>query len=485
VTTALEVRTVRHVIGGEVVDSLSGETFETLNPHDNSLLGSVALGGKEDANRAVSAAREAFPAWAGLTPTDRARLLHRLADAIEAEGDALAVVDTLDMGKPLRLTRADVARAALNFRFFADFAAGVDSESWTLPKRHTYVRYEPAGVAACISPWNFPLMQASWKVAPALAFGCTAVLKPAEQSPLSASRLGELALEVGLPSGVLNVLHGFGPDGAGEALTTHPDVARVAFTGESRTGQAILAAIAPTLKPVSFELGGKSANIVFADADLDRAVPGSVEGVFHNTGQVCLAGSRILVERGIHDEFVDRFVAATEALKIGNPLDEATEIGPIVERVHYDKVAGYVEIGREEGARLVAGGTPPDDPALAAGNYLRPTVLVDVTNAMRVCREEIFGPVAAITPFEGEEEAIAIANDSPYGLAGMLWTTNLDRAHRVAARVETGTIWVNCFFERELRAPFGGAKASGIGREGGRYSRDFFTEPKAVVIKFP
>jgi aminomuconate-semialdehyde/2-hydroxymuconate-6-semialdehyde dehydrogenase len=284
---------------------------------------------------------------------------------------------------------------------------------------------------------------------------------------------------------VLNVVQGFGPDGAGAALTTHPDVARVTFTGESRTGQAILAAVAPTLKPVSFELGGKSANIVFADADLDRAIAGSVEGVFHNTGQVCLAGSRILVERGIYDEFLDRFVTATEALKIGNPLEEDTSIGPLVERAHLAKVAGYVEIGREEGARLLTGGSPPDDPALRAGNYLRPTVFADTHNEMRVCREEIFGPVAAIIPFETEAEAVAIANDSPYGLAGMLWTTDLDRAHRVAAAVETGTMWVNCFFERELRSPFGGVKASGIGREGGRWSRDFFTDQKAVVIKFP
>ena len=474
---------IRHVIGGESVASAAGETFETRNPHDGSLLAEVAAGTAAEADAAVAAAREAFPVWSRMGSAERGRLMHGLADLLEARTDELAALETADCGKPIRQARRDISRSALNFRFFADHAAAVDSETWEEGGLRTIVRYEPGGVAACISPWNFPLMQASWKVAPALAFGCTAVLKPAEQTPVTAERLGLLALEAGIPAGVLNVVQGFGPDSVGEALTRHPDVDRITFTGESRTGKAIMHAAADGLKPVSFELGGKSANVIFADCDLDAAVPGAISGIFHNNGEVCLAGSRILVECSIHDEFVERFVAATRALRVGDPSDEATDIGPLVERPHLDKVASYVRLGVEEGAELLHGGGAPDDPALAAGNYIEPAVFAGVANSFRVCREEIFGPVAVIVPFEDEREAVAIANDSPYGLAGMVWTENLRRAHRVAAAIETGMVWVNCFYERELRAPFGGVKQSGIGREGGRHSREFFTEPKAVGMR--
>ncbi len=474
---------VLHVIGGERVASVDGATFTTTDPHDGSTIAEVARGSEADADRAVSAARDAFAEWGAAPASRRARAMHALADLLEGETEALAALETADAGKTIRQSRTDVARAALNLRFFADYAAGADSETWDVEGLRTLVRYEPAGVVACISPWNFPLMQATWKVAPALAFGCTVVLKPAEQTPLSAERLGVLAVEAGIPPGVLNVVQGFGPGEAGEALTRHPGVDRITFTGESRTGQAIMAAAAPGLTPVSFELGGKSANIVFADCDLDAAVAGAVAGVFHNNGEVCLAGSRILVDRAIHEEFVEGFVAATRKLKVGDPRGEGTDIGPLVEDVHLRKVADYVALGVAEGAELRCGGVAPDDPTLAAGNYLEPAVFTGVDNGMRVCREEIFGPVAVVVPFEGEEEAIAIANDSPYGLAGMVWTEDLRRAHRVAARMDTGMVWVNCYYERELRAPFGGVKSSGIGREGGRYSRDFFTEPKAVGMR--
>ena len=324
-------------------------------------------------------------------------------------------------------------------------------------------------------------MLASWKIAPALAFGNTVVLKPAEQSPMTAARLGELALEAGFPPGVLNVLHGFGPGEAGEALTRDARVDRITFTGESATGRAIMAAASEHLTPVSFELGGKSANVVFDDADLDAALAGALRGIFGNNGEMCLAGSRLLVQRGIADEFVERFTAAAAALRVGDPKDPATEVGPLVERAQWEKVDGYVRLGVEEGGTVLAGGGRPA--GLDGGEYYAPTVLGGMRNDMRTVQEEIFGPVESVVVFDTEEDALAMANASRYGLAGMLWTRDLDRAHRMAAQWRTGTVWVNCFFVRDLRLPFGGERHSGIGREGGAYSREFFTEPRAVVIK--
>jgi aminomuconate-semialdehyde/2-hydroxymuconate-6-semialdehyde dehydrogenase len=480
------MRHVQHFIDGRFTDSVDGRTFESITPIDNSVIATVAHGGAAEVDRAVAAARAAFPGWARTSPEERRAVLYRIAEGIEARIDELAEWETRDMGKPITDARSkDMPRSATNLRFFADWAVHAATETYAKPWDGvlTYTLREPLGVIGAISPWNFPLMLLTWKVAPALAFGCTVVAKPAEQSPITTSILAEICADAGLPDGVFNVVHGFGPGSAGEAITTHPDVDAVTFTGESNTGRAIMAAAAPTMKRLSFEMGGKSANIVCADADLDAAVAGSLRGIFVNQGEVCLAGSRLLVQRPVYEEFVARFVEGAEAWKVGDPLDPTSQMGPLVSAEHLDKVLGYIDLAQEEGAKLVTGGHRLTDGELAAGNYLAPTVFVDADNQMRVCQEEIFGPVQMVTPFDEVDEAIAIANESRFGLAGMVWTQNLDTAHRVAREVRTGTMWVNCFFVRDLRAPFGGYKDSGMGREGGDHSYDFFTEAKAVVLK--
>ena len=482
------MRHVQHFIDGEFVDSADGNTFESVTPIDNTVLATVAEGGAPEVDRAVAAARSAFGAWGGMDPEDRRIILHRVAQGIEDRLDELAEWETRDMGKPITSSRSkDMPRSARNFRFFADYAAQAETKAWNQQAKgvFSYELREPLGVVGSISPWNFPLMLMTWKVAPALAFGCTVVAKPAEQSPITASILAEICRDAGMPPGVFNVVNGFGPDSAGEALTTHPDIDAVTFTGESNTGRAIMAAAAPTLKKLSFEMGGKSANIVMADADLDLAVPESLRGIFTNQGEVCLAGSRLMVERPIYDEFLTRLVEGAQEWTVGNPLDEATRMGPLVSEEHLDKVLSYIDLAQEEGAKLMTGGHRVTDGDLAKGNYVAPTIFADAHNEMKVCQDEIFGPVEMVMPFDDVDEAIAIANESRYGLAGMVWTTNLNTAHKVAHEVKAGTMWVNCFFVRDLRAPFGGYKESGMGREGGAYSHEFFTEAKAVVMQFP
>jgi aminomuconate-semialdehyde/2-hydroxymuconate-6-semialdehyde dehydrogenase len=470
---------VTHVIDGEDVGSTDGRRFASVNPWTREPWVAVALGSADDGARAVAAARAAFDdgPWPRMDHATRGALLHRLADLIDEHAAELAATDTRDMGKPIRLTRGkDVPRAAANLRFFADHARLRPSETLPMAGHHAYVRYEPAGVVAAIAPWNFPLMLETWKIAPALAWGNTVVLKPAEDSPVSATLLARLALEAGVPPGVLNVVHGYGPDAVGEALTTSPHVDRITFTGESATGRAIGRVAAANLTPCSFELGGKGANVVFADADLDEAVSWSNRAIFTNSGQVCLAGSRLFVQRPVFDEFVARFVASAEALVVGDPLDEATDLGPLASETHFRKVSGYLETLPDDGGKILTGG-------VGDGWVVRPTVIVDAPVTARVHCEEIFGPVVTVTPFDDEDEAVALANDTRYGLNAMLFTEHVHRAHRVAARLRAGTVWVNCFFVRDLRAPFGGVGDSGVGREGGDHSREFMTEPKAVVME--
>jgi aminomuconate-semialdehyde/2-hydroxymuconate-6-semialdehyde dehydrogenase len=407
-----------------------------------------------------------------------------MAEIILERKEEIARLDATDVGKPFHsAVQHEVPRSANNIKFFADFMEQQGGEVYPMGDEYlNYTRYEPVGVAALITPWNVPFMLTTWKLGPCLAAGNTAVIKPAEMTPLSVSLLGEIAKEAGIPDGVVNVLHGLGGV-VGTALTTHPEVDLVSFTGSTATGKRIMKSGADTLKKVSFELGGKAANIVFADANLDKAIPVSIHAAFMNSGQVCLAGSRILVQRSILDEFLARFKKAAMELKVGDPQDVETKMGPVVSEEHYKKVTSYLEIAKVENATLICGGKRPELPEyLQNGYYLEPTVYLTENPKSRICQEEIFGPVVAIIPFDTEEEALRIANDTDYGLNGVVWTENLQRAHRISHSVRAGTIWVNCWFVRDLRAPFGGFKKSGVGREGGHHSLEFFTEAKNICI---
>ncbi|MFS2291110.1 MAG: aldehyde dehydrogenase [Actinomadura sp.] len=469
-----------HVIDGEEVASKDGARFDTVDPWTRQPWAQVALASPDDVERAVASARRAFDdgPWPHMGFAERGRLLHRLADLVEEHGRQLGGADTRDMGKPVSQSVGnDVGRAAQNLRFFADHARLSAADRLPMDSgHHAYTVHGPAGVVAAIAPWNFPLMLETWKVAPALAWGNTVVLKPAEDSPATATMLARLAIEAGLPPGVFNVVHGYGPESAGQALTESAGIDRITFTGASSTGRAIARIAGGNLVPVSLELGGKGANVVFADADLDTAVDWSIRAIFTNAGQVCLAGSRLYVQREVYGEFLDRFVAAAEAMVIGDPSDPDTQLGPLASRSHFEKVRRYVETVEAEGGRIRTGG-------LDSGWTVRPTVVTDMPQDAPHCREEIFGPLVVVTPFDTEAEAVALANDTPYGLNAMVFTENLSRAHRVSAVLRAGTVWVNCFFIRDLRAPFGGVGASGVGREGGDFSREFFTEPKAVVMQ--
>ena len=472
----------RLFIGGEFVEALDGATFETLNPHDGSVLARVARAGEADVDRAVLAASAAFPGWSGLGASARGRVLLRLADLIEGNADELARLESLDTGHPIRDSRnLDVARTAATFRYFGGMADKLQGDVIPVePGFLNYVVREPLGVVGAIVPWNFPLMFCSWKMGPALAAGNTVVMKPAELTPLSALRIGELMGEAGIPAGVVNIVPGPGRT-AGEHLARHAGVRKIDFTGSTAVGRTIVEASAGNVKRVQLELGGKGANIVFADADIEAAVNGSAFAVFHNQGQACIAGSRLILHETIADDFLARFIELAESIRLGDPVDPATEMGPLTSAGHRDRVLSYVDLARTEGGEVLTGGTAPDDPALARGFYLQPTV-VRADPSSRVCREEVFGPFVTVTTFRSDEDAIAIANDVDYGLGGGLWTRDLSRAHSVASRIRAGMVWINTYKRVNPGSPFGGTGLSGYGREMGFEAMREHTEPKSIWV---
>ncbi|MFD3445900.1 aldehyde dehydrogenase [Microbacteriaceae bacterium 4G12] len=486
-TLKTEVLDIKLFINGEYVSSGNNKTFAVKNPATQEMIATVHEATKEDVDQACQAAREAFEKgpWRTITIKERCDKIRKMAEIIMERREELAKLEALDVGKPFPVAyEKEIPRAAHNLKFFADFFEQQGAETYPMDEEFlNYTRYEPVGVAALITPWNLPFMLTTWKLGPCLAAGNTAVIKPAETTPITVSLLGEIANEAGIPKGVINVVQGFGTNSTGEFMTSHPEVDLISFTGETSTGKAIMKTAANSLKRVAFELGGKAANIVFEDANLEKAIPTSIQAAFLNSGQVCLAGSRILVQRSIFDEFVERFAAAARQLKVGDPQDPSTSMGPVVSEEHYEKVTSYLEIAKEENSVLVCGGKRPDLPAhLKDGYYLEPTIYIQENPKSRICQEEIFGPIVTLIPFETEEEALEIANDTQYGLNGVIWTDNLQRAHRISHHVRAGTIWVNCWFVRDLRAPFGGFKKSGIGREGGHHSLEFFTEAKNICI---
>ena len=476
---------VRNFINGQFVEPVSGKYLDNVEPATGKPYSQVADSDAHDVDLAVAAAEKAFCDWSQTPATDRSRFLLRIADLIERDLEKFARAESIDTGKPISLARSlDIPRAVANFRFFATAILHTESEAHITDNvAFNYTLRQPRGIAGLISPWNLPLYLLSWKIAPAIAVGNRAIAKPSELTPMTAYMLCEIAREAGLPNGVLNIVHGLGPN-VGSAITAHPKINTISFTGGTATGRKVAEACAPLFKKVSLELGGKNPNIIFADADLDAAIAGSVRLSFANQGQVCLCGSRLFVERQAYKDFVERFIEKTAQLCLGDPLDEKTEQGAIVNKTQLEKVKFYVDLAQKEGGKIALGGSAPQAPneRCREGYFFQPTVITGLSVSCRTNREEIFGPVVTITPFDSEEEVINHANDVEYGLSSSVWTQNLSRAHRVAERINTGTVWVNCWLVRDLRVPFGGMKQSGVGREGGEEALRFFTEPKNVCI---
>ena len=478
-------RKIRNFIGGEFLEPVDGKYLDNIEPATGKPYSQVPDSDGRDVELAVAAAEKAFADWSRTPAADRSHILLCISDLIERDLEKLARAESIDTGKPLSLARTlDIPRAASNFRFFATAILHTENEAHVTDGiAFNYTLRQPRGIAGLISPWNLPLYLLSWKIAPALACGNTAVAKPSELTPMTAYLFCEICREAGLPNGVLNVVHGTGPN-VGAAITSHPKINTISFTGGTVTGQKVAQACAPLFKKVSLELGGKNPNIIFADADRDAAINGSVRSSFANQGQICLCGSRVFVERSAYPDFVERFVAAASKLKVGDPLEAETAQGAIVSKTQLEKVKFYVDLAQVEGGKIALGGAAPESPneRCKEGYFFSPTVITELPVSCRVNREEIFGPVVSITPFDTEEEVIGYANDCDYGLASSVWTQNLNRAHRVAEQIHTGTVWVNCWLIRDLRVPFGGMKQSGVGREGGNEALHFFTEPKNICV---
>ncbi|MBI1367928.1 MAG: aldehyde dehydrogenase family protein [Planctomycetes bacterium] len=478
-----KVRLTKNLINGQWVDAAGGKTFDTYSPSSGEVIAKVAAGDKEDIDRAVKAARKAFESgpWSKMTGRDRGKLLYKFADLLEENADELAALEVLNNGKPISEVKgADIPLMVSTFRYFAGWADKIYGDvvpvDDAMGNFFCYTKKEPVGVAGQIIPWNFPMLMLCWKWAPVLATGCTTVLKPAEQTPLTALRIAELAMEAGYPEGVVNVVNGMG-ETAGDAICKHPGIDKIAFTGHYETAQIIMASAAKTLKRLTFELGGKSPNVVFADADIDAAVGGAMAGIFFNQGEVCCAGSRLFVEEGAHDEFVSKFAAAAGKRKVGNPFDPATEQGAQVSKEQFDKVLNYIDLGKKE-AQCVTGGERHGD----KGWFIKPTIFKGVRNDMRIAQEEIFGPVVSVIPFKNLAEVQKMANDTVYGLASAVWTKDITKAFAIADSVRAGTVWVNCYNTFDAAAPFGGYKFSGHGRECGKDALNNYLETKTVWV---